>query len=48
MLISLKNIRMYEITRKNCYKCDIETINDNDNINFWINLRDFEIENENN
>lgn len=39
---------MYEITRKNCYKCDIETINDNDNINFWINLRDFEIENENN
>ena len=42
------NIKIYEIKRKNCYKCDIETINDSDGIHFWINLRDFEIESENN
>lgn len=39
---------MYEIKRKNCYKCDVETINDSDGIHFWNNLRDFEIESENN
>ena len=35
-----------EITRKNCYKCDLETIINNDSRYFWINLRDFEAETE--
>ena len=36
---------MLEITRKNCYKCDLETIIIiNDSQYFWINLRDFEAE----
>ena len=37
---------MLEITRKNCYKCDLETIIDNNNQYFWINLRDLEAEAE--
>ena len=37
---------MLEITRKNCYKCDLETIISNDSQYFWINLRDFEAETE--
>ena len=37
---------MLEITRKNCYKCNLETIIDNNSQNFWINLRDFEAETE--
>ena len=37
---------MLEITRKNCYKCDLETIINNDSQYFWINLRDFEAETE--
>ena len=36
---------MLEITRKNCFKCDLETISD-DSKYFWINLRDFEAETE--
>ena len=36
---------MLEITIDNCYKCDLETINDpNESQYFWINRRDFEIE----
>ena len=35
---------MLEIKRKNCYKCDLETIINNDSEYFWINLRDFEAE----
>ena len=35
---------MLEITRKNCYKCDLETVIDNNSQYFWINLRDFEAE----
>ena len=35
---------MLEITRKNCYKCDLETIIDNNSQYFWTNLRDFEPE----
>ena len=35
---------MLEITRKNCYKCDLETVMNNNSQNFWINLKDFEIE----
>ena len=36
---------MLEITIDNCYKCDLETINDpNNNQYFWINRRDLEIE----
>ena len=37
---------MLEITRKNCYKCDLETIILNDSQYFWINLKDFEVETE--
>ena len=36
------------ITRKNCYKCDWETIINNDSQYFWINLRDFEVKTESN
>ena len=39
-------IKMLEITKKNCYKCDLETNIDNSNQYFWINLRDFEAETE--
>ena len=36
---------MLEITTGNCHKCDIETINDPNNSQyFWINKRDLEIE----
>ena len=36
---------MLEITIDNCHKCDIETINDPNNSQyFWINKRDLEIE----
>ena len=38
---------MLEITRKNCYKCDLEIVIDNNSQYFWINLRDFEVETEN-
>ena len=38
------NLNMLEITSKNCYKCDLETIIDNNGEYFWINLRDFEFE----
>ena len=37
---------MLEITRKNCFKCDLETIIDNNSQYFWINLKDFEVETE--
>ena len=39
-------IKMLKITRKNCYKCDLETIIDNNSQYFWINLRNFEVETE--
>ena len=32
--ILILNIKMYEIKRKNCYKYDVETINDSDGIHF--------------
>ena len=35
---------MFEITSKNCYKCDLETIIDRNGEYFWINLRAFEVE----
>ena len=42
------NLRMLEITI-NCYKCDLETINDPNNSQyFWINRRDSEIETKHN
>ena len=43
----LSSIKMLEITKKNCYKCDLETIIDNNSQYFWINLRDLEAETEN-
>ena len=39
---------MLEITRKNCYKCDLETITLNNSQYFWINLKDLEVETESN
>ena len=45
-LFFLVYITILEITRKNCYKCDLETIIDNNSQYFWINLRDFEAETE--
>ena len=38
---------MFKVTTKNCYKCDLETVIDNNSQYFWINLRDFEVETEN-
>ena len=35
-----------KITRKNYYKCNLETIIDNISQYFWINLRDFEAKTE--
>ena len=37
---------MLEISRKNCYKCNLETIIKNNSQYFWINLKDFEVETE--
>ena len=35
---------MLEITIDNCYKCDLETINDPNNSQyFWINRRDLKL-----
>ena len=42
------DINMSEITSKNCYKYNLETIIDNDSQCFWINLRDFEVETDSN
>ena len=43
------NIKMLEITIDNCYKCDLETIIDPNNSQyFWINRRDLEIESKRN
>ena len=39
---------MNEITKKNCYKCDLEIIFNNDSQYFLINLRDLEGETESN
>ena len=40
---------MLEITIDNCHKCDLETINDPNNSQyFWINRRDLEIETKHN
>ena len=36
--------KMLEITKKNCYKCDLETVTDNNSQYFWNNLRDLEAE----
>ena len=36
---------MLEIARKNCFKCDLETIIINGQY-FWVNLKDFEVETE--
>ena len=39
---------MFEITRKNCYKYDLETIIASDSQYFWISLKDFEVKTERN
>ena len=40
---------MLEITIDNCYKCDLDTINDPDNSQYlWINRRDLEVETKRN
>ena len=38
---------MLEITKKNSYKYDLETVIDKNSQYFWINLRGFEVETEN-
>ena len=40
------DLNMLEITSKNYYKCNLETIIDKNGEYFWINLRDFEDETE--
>ena len=40
------DLNMLEITSKNCYKYDLETIINNNGEYFWINLRNFEVETE--
>ena len=37
------DINMLEITSENCYKCDLETIIDNNSQYFWIDLRDLKL-----
>ena len=37
---------MLEVTKKNCKKCNLETVIDNNSQYFWISLRDFEVETE--
>ena len=37
---------MFEITRENCFKCDLETIINNNSQYFWINLKGSEVETE--
>ena len=39
-------MKMLETTRKNCYKCNLETTSENKSQYFWINLKDFEAETE--
>ena len=39
---------MLEITIDNCHKCDLETINDPNNKQYFLNRRDFEIETKRN
>ena len=42
-------MKMLEITIDKCHKCDLETIKDPNNSQyFWINRRDFEIETKRN
>ena len=42
-------MRMLEITIDNCHKCDLETINDPNNSQYFgINRRDFQIETKRN
>ena len=44
-----KNVRNKEITIDNCYKYDLETVNDPNNRQyFWINRRDLETETKHN
>ena len=43
IIIFLVYIKMLDITRKNCYKCNLETIILNDSQYFWINIKDFEV-----
>ena len=43
------NIRMLEIAMDNCYKCDLETINDPNNSQYFcIKRRDLQIETKHN
>ena len=44
LYIKMLEITMLEITKKNCYKCDLETVIDNNSQYFWVNLRDLEVE----
>ena len=46
LYIKMLEITMLERTKKNCYKCDLGTVIDNNSQYFWTNLRDFEVETE--
>ena len=46
LYIKMLEITMLEITKKNCSKCNLEAVIDNNSQYFWINLRDFEVETE--
>ena len=49
IFFSRHNIKMLETTIDNCQKCDLETIIDPNNSQyFWINRRDLEIETKRN
>ena len=49
IFLSRHNIKMLETTIDNCQKCDLETIIDPNNSQyFWINRRDLEIESKRN
>ena len=37
---------MLEITKKNCHKCDLQTVIENNSQYSWINLKDFRAETE--
>ena len=37
---------MFQITRRNCYKCDLETVIANDSQYFWISIKDLEAKTE--
>ena len=46
LYIEMLETTMLEITKKNWYKSNLETVINNNSQHFWINLRDYEVETE--